>query len=333
MSAKRKTIAIGSPIAAVAVLAIVLALHVNVQSGPSFREFRSNKYERLLCIDLNDDAAGPRFALIIANPSATTPEWRLHVLPFAADDIQSDDGLVMTQGRAGQRTLVHYLRSPNTKDRKLLRIEAASAQLPNRAVLDRLDPGVYYSRDGLERNFVMVVPAQQEVLPKEMRPLQFEMFDAVAVSLPVGAEGKEIREGLTAIPKALETDGGVRYFASQTVAMSRLEIRYTLSPTAAQSIIAEYGGKLFGAVIVPLTALLFMADAKRQTARRRLIWGGVVFQVVVLVALVVVAILTRGQSGTRLVADLAVAGVGAIFSGVVLWLKLPPAGKDPDSSP
>jgi len=149
---------------------------------------------------------------------------------------------------------------------------------------------------------------------------------AIGISLPLSSVGREISNGRTSIPDQIGQTERTRYFPPPSSAVDHLEVAYDVPPTELQKLVLVYGGKAVAAIIVPLLGLLLLdtKDIVKPKMRTATLWAGALMEIVVLFVVTRVAFVTGGDRAVTAIADLAVVGLGAVFSAVVLLVKRKP---------
>lgn len=143
------------------------------------------------------------------------------------------------------------------------------------------------------------------------------------MALPASADPRVIRSGKTEIPDRIGENKVAAFYPASNAQVGALEIRYVIPANFEQKLVLEYGVKAVAAILTPLLALFLLGPAEHMQPKTRKIAlvAGVLVEVAILIAVWRVAITVRGDSALKTGLDLSVVLVGALFSGVVIWVK------------
>jgi hypothetical protein len=319
----------------VATLALVLFVAAagtgcREQAVPHFApgDFELAKYGLVLAFDLRADSR-PVAGLSIDQRRHKGDGATLLVLPFPVSAVELDFRIAATAGQYRDFTLISYAVRENASGTVGLGVLPVMGSGPEGLVaIETIPEAVCLRRAGLEREFLYRYGAMEDAAARVTAGLpgvRTRFPDAVAVALPHGARGREIRDGKTEIPPHLEQTTIARFYSavSTDASVKALQIRYELPVSANQKRLADSAGKLVGALVVPLIGLIFLP--RRDTTHPRLRKGGiallVVLQLAVLAAVVGLWLRSSTDVQAQLLLDVPIALVGAAAAGLVLWSK------------
>jgi hypothetical protein len=288
--------------------------------------FHSDKYGVVLFFDLRDDRQ-PGAGVVINENAPQGTELRSLVLPFGSKSVRPNRALFSTSGSYEDVTVINYVMTPHGGGPKEIGITPIFDNPPEGTnSVEDLDGSLYFLRLGLERRFIYKYPDKRKSPPNWPTALPNSSPrtpDAIAVALPASADPRVIRSGQTELPARIGENRVATFYPSSGAQVNALELRYVIPANSGQKLVLEYGVKAVAAILTPLLGLLFLgsADNMRPRTRKIVLVLGAVIEVAILIAVWQVAITVRGEGALKTGLDLSVLLVGAVFSGVVLWVK------------
>ncbi|HEX8149816.1 MAG TPA: hypothetical protein VF591_21730 [Pyrinomonadaceae bacterium] len=280
----------------------------------------------VLYFDLRDDRQ-PGAGVVINEKSAQGVELRSLVLPFGSKSVKPNRALYSTSGSYEDVTAINYILTPDSGGAKEIGIVPTFDPSPEGTYsLEELKGSLYFMRLGLERRFIYKYPDQrrsQIEWPAETQNSVVSTPEAIAVALPASADPRVIRSGKTEIPSRIWENKVAAFYPAARAQESALEIKYVIPPNSEQKLVLEYGVKAVAAILTPLLALFLLGSSENMQPRTRKIAlvVGVLVEAAILIAVWRVAIIVRGDSALKTGLDLTIVLVGALFSGIVIWVK------------
>lgn len=288
--------------------------------------FHSDKYRVVLFFDLRDDRQ-PGAGVVVDENVPQGTELRSIVLPFGSKSVRPNRALFSSSGSYEDITVVNYVVTPHSGGPKEIGIAPIFDDPPEGTnSTEDLDGSLYFLRLGLERRFIYKYPDKRNSLPNWPAALQNSFVrtpDAIAVALPASADPRVIRSGQTELPARIGENRVAAFYPSSGAQVNALELRYVIPANSGQKLVLEYGVKAVAALLTPLIGLFFLgsADNMRPRTRKIALVTGAIIEVAILVAVWQVAITVRGEGALKTGLDLSVVLIGAVFSGIVLWVK------------
>jgi hypothetical protein len=294
--------------------------------------FDSPNYKLALCFDLRDE--DHMMSGLVINSKPDLPKGQhIVLLPFSSVEAQHNIKLLTTWGSYNNLSVITYIASD--------RIGASNGIgiIPKIPVytLDEINSGanshdfVYLIRAGVERKFIYKYPTSiQEIgyLAPEIQSLPFDNIDSIAVIIPPDAEFREVRPGYSEIPTNEYTNGKARFYttSAERAGSDHIELRYAFKATSSQTFFVEMVIKFIAVIFVPLVSLIALRpeEVENPSTRKRLIWGGVILQVLIIGGLVIYIWVTHqpGESEVKAIGDAAITVLGAILGAVALIVKV-----------
>ncbi|PYV97090.1 MAG: hypothetical protein DMG89_15660 [Acidobacteria bacterium] len=301
---------------------IACPMWVLAQTGFDSKACRIEGTHTVLCFNLKDDS-NPRAGVVLTIDSPTNKESLLF-LPFETKSSDPDPTLLSTWGSYEGFTLVSFVEVNGGSH-----VIGLDPVFESYADDDDLAPksSLYFRRRGLERLFVYQhsVQSRQSNFSEQIRNLASRPIDVVGIVRPKDAKGLELRDGRTENPAAFLSREQSRFYHANDEGGngSKIEVKYALQPTPLQKQALLYSGKLAGALIAPIIAILFLSAKEnvRPTTRRIVLWILGLVQLVFCCYLVYTAWSIRGETGTSGILDWAMALISAVTAGLPLWLK------------
>jgi len=294
-------------------------------------EFTRTGDNLVLAFDLRKDS-DPLAAVIVNRGTLPAGQTRTLVLPFATTRPSNDAGLASATGHYNTFTVVSFVYGGTGSGAITA---AAVLSVPPQAPYDlaQLQGPIYLIRSGLQRDFLLRYPsaiALDHVRPPHLRALAKVPFDTIAVALPSDATGREIEAGRTAIPAHISANSTARFYPATPPPpqMRALHIRYDVPANTAQKAVADSLLSFVPGIFIPIIGLVLMApgDIRRPGARRLVIILAGTLELVILLWLSVVAWRSYDSLEATFFINAAAAFVGAVLSGVALWIKWQPGG-------
>jgi hypothetical protein len=283
----------------------------------------------ILCFDFR--SRDPVGGLILRITSTPTSGRRDILLPFPAHEIQPNRSLLLTSGTYDRFAIVSAaFGTPSLHGSSVAFVpEMQPLDLTN-PQLEGLDPGAYFQENGLEYWFVFIdsSPTIQTEILRDFPGSAPETFDAIAVAIPVAAEGREVRKGFTIYPPpSVRLKNFLLFTKPARPAVQRIELRYAVPPTAAQVAASSNGLKLLLVLIVPVVTLIFLDPDDIQRPRLRLIaiWGGLSLQALIVAVVVWAALQVKTPLDAWI--DFGISALGVACEVVVILVKSK-AGRD-----
>ena len=187
--------------------------------------------------------------------------------------------------------------------------------------------GLFFIRRGQKRILVLRgfdrqgSPSVPDALPKE----KLTRIDAVAVVRPKNAEGVEIKEGQTEMPKAAASNDVARFFvaSSPKILVPSVELSYMIPLSPTDELILETILLLMAALTPTLVAFLAIKkkDIKRPLLRKLAIVFLAVAEVSILAWLSLAAYQNRDLYTTRALIQGFVVIVGFVASALVIVVQ------------
>lgn len=296
------------------------------------RPFTSFAGTAILCFDLRGDVGLTGGGLLLrVGPSAASGR-RDVILPFRTRTVTPSRNVLLASGSYDEFTVLSMsIGAPSLGASAVSFVPHPTGIDVARPSIDGLEPGLYYQESGLERWFVFVDGAESIIdkLRRDFPATTFETYDAIAVAIPEGAEGREVKKGNTVDPPPNQRFGNVMLFAKSSVtAARRVAIRYVVPPTPAQLAASNTGLKLVLVLLVPIFTLLFIdpEDIQRPKLRVIAIWGGVALQALFVGAVLWAAFVIRKPSADAW-GDFAIGALGVISEVIVILVKTKPPRK------
>jgi len=297
-------------------------------SGFHVQDFQLAKYPLVLAFDLRDDDR-PVAGLSINQSIHPRGGSNLLALPFPVSIVELDARIAATAGQYRDFTLVSYaVREGEGGYVGLGFLPILGPEPEGLATIETLADAVSLRRSGLEREFLYRYGALEEATSRALAGLSgisIRVPDALAVALPVGSRGREIRDGRTELPTHLDQTTVARYYpgVSTDPAVKALQIRYELPASVPQRKLADAAVKLAGALVAPLLAVGFLP--RKDTTHPRVRKAGIaillVLQSMVLLGLIVLWFRSASEVRTQLTLEVPIVLIGAAAAAVVLWAK------------
>ncbi len=286
---------------------------------------QGTEYERMLCFDLRSDSPKPTTGVLVRTTPADSAVLRTIALPFHCRAVRLEPSLLLTYGRYPKYTLLHYIESNNGSGLFAIDLAPDTLAFPDEIdSLDRLAPGIYFSRDeGRLRRFVVINDPDNIRVPKEVLSLHDAPIDSIAVALPIDSEGREVVQGRTVDPVPIETVEKTHYFATNGFdSPKRIELKYIVPPTTWQLLVLEYGIKLLGILALPAVTLGLLPHTKVTSPfwRKVAVIGLITCQVVILAVVFGVTWLIREDFANNIL-DVSLVFVGVVVQAVITLLK------------
>jgi hypothetical protein len=288
--------------------------------------FHSDKYRVILYFDLRDDGQ-PGAGVVVNENTLQGAELRSLVLPFGSKSVRPSRALFSTSGSYEDVTVINYVLTPGSAGPKEIGIVPVfDAQPEGTYSLEDLDGSLYFLRLGLERRFIYKYPDKRRSLPEWPADVQNTFVrtpDAIAVALPPSADPRVIRSGQTEMPSRIGENRLAAFYPYSGTQANALELRYVIPANSGQKLVLEYGVKVLAAILTPLLGLLLLGPAENMRPRTRnlVLVVGTVLEVAILIAIWRVAVVVSGEGALKTGLDLSVVLAGAVFSGLVLWVK------------
>ncbi|GAB4383845.1 MAG: hypothetical protein Kow00121_46460 [Elainellaceae cyanobacterium] len=320
--------------------AIILALSAFIVSSctvdrrkPQLDTQKFSKFDgiSILCFDLSSDSDQPVGGLLLrikSSPTSPSEVQRNILLPFQANQVVQNRDILLTSGAYdNQFTLINIsIGSPSLGTPTVSffpQLRTLSADKPS---LSGLEPGVYFSKNGLERWFILIddSPKILSELHQKFPGIEFDGFDSVAIAMPSEYEGRDVEPGSSIIPKSYILLGNIVAFSSpQNVqGNNKIVLRYAVPATPTQIAVSNGALKLIFVLVIPLVTLVFLDPNDIQNPRLRnvAISGFIILQILVAGVVIWAALTIRGPSPEAWV-DFIIAGVGVVSEVVIILVK------------
>jgi hypothetical protein len=277
-----------------------------------------------LCFDLTFDEL---VAGLKINDVSDKTEQRTVILPFELKTIAEKRELWVTHGSQDGVTLINYILTPDAGAHHAIGFMPLANVIPdgNDADMKRFDfdDPITHIHNGLQHRFVYRVEAAGST--DEVRQLRASLPNTpvgeVLVRLPPDVKPQPPPRGAT-VAKELRIDRtrgtDVFVFAGDATA---IDISYDAEPSSGQKQIFDIVLKIFVAWAEPLIALGIASSQIDAKKRRIFLWGGVLFQLVLLGGLAYWAFYVAPVVGWQYVSDIAVAVIGLGASIAVAAIK------------
>jgi hypothetical protein len=301
--------------------------------------FRSAKLGNIVCFDLRDESHLKAGIFLKYRGDEKSPQSHYVVLPFPAKAVDVVRDPVTTWGSYGHSTMIAYIVPRNQSSMLTLGIDPILQLEPNSDHCDEAtaDTVCLAGTNSLVHEFSYPFYSRETDWANALDGLDLARLDAIAVALPSGSRGMDIRDNRSAIPGPIPDTGNdsVSYYPTFDATVHQLRIRYEVPPTEAQKEIVDVGAKLIGGTLTPLLEMGFLAisDPKKRSARRKVLIAGIVVQICLLVAVSVVAYKIHNEMSTKAIGDIGAALAGCAASAVLLRFKGGTISDAPSAAP
>lgn len=288
--------------------------------------FRSAKFGNMVCFDLRDDSQYKAGVFLRYQGDDKSVQSHYLVLPFAAKSVDAVRDPITTWGSYGQSTMIAYLVRPGQNSIFSMGIDPRFHTVPDSDRCDETGSDVVClaGTNSLIREFSYPYSSKETDWSNGLG-LDFARLDAIAVALPKGSHGIDIRGNRSAIPGPIPDTGNevVSYYPASDPTEHALRVRYEVPPSEGQKEILDIGVKVLGGGLTPLVELLMLSqlDPKKKVWRRRILIIGFVLQLCLVAVVGFVAYKIHNELGMKAMNDVAVAVFGCILSGLLLWFK------------
>jgi hypothetical protein len=288
--------------------------------------FRSAKFGNIVCFDLRDDSQYKAGVFLKYQGDDKSTQSHYLALPFAAKSVDAIRDPVTTWGSYGQSTMIAYLVRPGQNPSFSLGIDPILHVVPDSDRCDEAASDVVCvaGTNSLIREFSYPYHSKGMDWSKDLG-VKFAQLEAIAVALPKGSRGIDIRLNRSAIPGPMPDTGNevVSYYPASDATEHVLRLRYEVPPSEGQKEVLDLGVKLLGGGFTPLVELLMLSqlDPKKKIWQRRILIVGFVFQICVVLVVGFVAYKIHNELSIKAINDVAVALVGCLLSGLLLWFK------------
>lgn len=279
-----------------------------------------------LAFDLRQDS-DPLAAVVVNRAAAPAGQAQTLVLPFTSQRPNNDLELASATGHYNNLTVMSFVYG-GTGVGAITVVPIFSLAPKAPYDLTQLDGPIYLIRSGLQRDFLFRYGsdlALDHIRPPHLRPLAKTAFDSIVVALPFDAKGREINSGRTAVPSHTSENSTARFYPASAPSQNIrvLHIRYELPATSEQKAVADALLSFGSVVVIPLIGFILMApgDIRRPGIRKLIIILAVILQFGIILWLSIIAWHSYDSLEVPFFINATAALVGAVFSGVALWIK------------
>ncbi len=267
----------------------------------SRNDFKLQGEDKALCFDLQNDEL-PSASLVVGELSSSFDHTIM--LPFQIRNVENVEEIWSSTASYKDYSIINYkcVKGSGNQISTINYTPVFIAIDGNMESEEDLPEGIYLKKSGLDRKLIFKY-SDNDIRGRKIPLNIIDTIGLIEVRLPALSTGKEIKDGMTTLPKPLLDQRNIKYFKAEKQSNGKiLKVGYQLALNKNQQQFFDWFIKILASWLIPLVEFFVIHKSKSLTQRRKNIIKWILFPTQLIVVGILVYLISKGSiSGQNIV--------------------------------